>query len=384
METRHRAVSAIAVALLPLPLVLTACTGDKSDHKGRSAPTRPAVQLSVTPDTGAKNLPATTEIGATVSGGKITNVTLADSTQRAVSVSPRTDGSSWVPAVPLAYNRTYTATVTATSPKGEHETRTTTFTTMKDPGANRIGTGLYFENGATYGVGMPVAVEFDKDIPDSAKPAVQRRLFVKSNPPQVGAWRWFGNRQVLYRPQNYWQPGTTLTVRTALGGLPVGRQYLDQDRGGTAKIGHKQTFLVKNSTKRLYVYQNDKLVRTFKESAGKPSTPTGSGNLVIMSREPSTLFSTPEYRMTAYYAERLTWGGVYFHSAPWSVGQQGYVNVSHGCINLSESDAIWVYRTSQVGDPVTITGTEAHISPGDGWTVWDMSWEQYKKGIVLE
>jgi lipoprotein-anchoring transpeptidase ErfK/SrfK len=383
MKPRRWATRMVAAVALPVLLVLVGCTGGKGRGNGLPAVVRPAMQFNLAPSTGAKNLPASTEIGTTVANGKVTSVTLVDSTQKSVPGSFRPDGSSWVPATPLAFDRTYTATVTATSPDGRSETRTTTFSTMKKPGPNRIGTGLYFQNGATYGVGMPVAIEFDSDIPDSAKAAVERRLFVTSNPPQVGAWRWYGDRQVLYRPERYWQPGTKLTVRAALDGLPVGRRYLDQDRGGTAKIGRKQTFVVKNSTKRLYVYQDDNLVRTFKESAGKPSTPTGSGNLVIMSREYSTLFSTPEYRITAYYAERLTWGGVYFHSAPWSVGEQGYTNVSHGCINLSEANAAWVYNVSQVGDPVTISGTEVHISPGDGWTVWDMSWDEYKKGSAL-
>lgn len=381
MKLRRWATRTVAVALPPVLLVLAGCTGGKGHDL--PAVVRPAMQFTLVPSTGAKNLPASTEIGTTVAGGKVTSVTLVDSTQKSVTGSFRPDGSSWVPAEPLAFDRTYTATLTATSPDGQRETKTTTFSTMKNPGSNRIGTGLYFQSGQTYGVGMPVAIDFDSDIPDSAKAAVERRLFVTSDPPQVGAWRWYGDRQVLYRPQNYWQPGTKLTVRAALGGLPVGHQYLDQDRGGTAKIGHKQTFVVQNSTKRLYVYQDDKLVRTFKESAGKSSTPTGSGNLVIMSRDYSTPFNTPEYNITAFYAERLTWGGVYFHSAPWSVGDQGYTNVSHGCINLSEGDATWVYNASQVGDPVTIKGTEVHISPGDGWTVWDISWDEYKKGSAL-
>ena len=232
MKLRRWATRTVAVALPPVLLVLAGCTGGKGHDL--PAVVRPAMQFTLVPSTGAKNLPASTEIGTTVAGGKVTSVTLVDSTQKSVTGSFRPDGSSWVPAEPLAFDRTYTATLTATSLDGQRETKTTTFSTMKNPGSNRIGTGLYFQSGQTYGVGMPVAIDFDSDIPDSAKAAVERRLFVTSDPPQVGAWRWYGDRQVLYRPQNYWQPGTKLTVRAALGGLPVGHQYLDQDRGGTA------------------------------------------------------------------------------------------------------------------------------------------------------
>ncbi len=31
----------------------------------------------------------------------------------------------------------------------------------------------------------------------------------------------------------------------------------------------------------------------------------------------------------------------YVHSAPWSVADQGKRNVSHGCINISPSNAKW-------------------------------------------
>jgi lipoprotein-anchoring transpeptidase ErfK/SrfK len=50
----------------------------------------------------------------------------------------------------------------------------------------------------------------------------------------------------------------------------------------------------------------------------------------------------------------VTWGGVYVHSAPWSVGSQGNANVSHGCINLSPDNAEWYFNTVRVGDPVIV------------------------------
>jgi lipoprotein-anchoring transpeptidase ErfK/SrfK len=35
------------------------------------------------------------------------------------------------------------------------------------------------------------------------------------------------------------------------------------------------------------------------------------------------------------YSVRFTWSGDYMHDAYWSVGEQGYTDVSHGCVNLS-------------------------------------------------
>jgi lipoprotein-anchoring transpeptidase ErfK/SrfK len=150
-----------------------------------------------------------------------------------------------------------------------------------------------------------------------------------------------------------------------------------------ATIGPKQVFLVRNDTKTLYVYQNNALTRKFPVSLGKHSTPTSSGNLVIMSREYVTVFDTPLYRITAYYDERITWDGQFLHAAPWSVGSQGRRNVSHGCVNLSVRNAAWVFGMAQVGDPVTVSGTETHVARGNGWTVWDMTWREYLRGSAL-
>src|SRR5262245_37980715 len=309
---------AIRTLIAVLPVGLAACTAGQASL-GTAWHAKPKVPLTLTvaPSTGARNVPVSTEIGTTVSGGTVTAVAVTDGSGRSVPGAMRQDGSSWVPASRLEYGKTYTASVTVADGTGRRTSSTTSFTTMAEPGGATISTGLYFATGNTYGVGMPIVVEFDTPIPDSAKAAVERRLFVTSDPPQVGVWHWYGGTQVMYRPQVYWLPGTRLTVRAALEGVPVGRQYLDADRGGTATIGPKQVFVIRNETKHIYVYQNDKLTKSFRVSLGKPSTPTSSGNFVLMTHESSTLFSTPEYRITAYYAERFTWGGQFVHAAPW-------------------------------------------------------------------
>jgi lipoprotein-anchoring transpeptidase ErfK/SrfK len=54
------------------------------------------------------------------------------------------------------------------------------------------------------------------------------------------------------------------------------------------------------------------------------------------------------------YAVRVTWGGVYVHSAPWSVNSRGVDNVSHGSINVSPSNAAWSFDTVGVGDRIIV------------------------------
>ena len=50
--------------------------------------------------------------------------------------------------------------------------------------------------------------------------------------------------------------------------------------------------------------------------------------------------STPPngYDEYVYDDVHISDSGEYVHAAPWSVGDQGVINVSHGCINLSAAE----------------------------------------------
>jgi L,D-transpeptidase-like protein len=84
------------------------------------------------------------------------------------------------------------------------------------------------------------------------------------------------------------------------------------------------------------------------------------------------------------YSVRFTWSGMYIHAADWSVAQQGVVNVSHGCVNLSPAHAAAYYRLARAGDPVTVTGSPGAGTWGDGWTVWFWTWHRLMRGSALD
>jgi lipoprotein-anchoring transpeptidase ErfK/SrfK len=195
---------------------------------------------------------------------------------------------------------------------------------------------------------------------------------------------------VYYRAPKYWQPGTELTVRAALGGVPTGSgRYGDRDRSATAKIGRDFEIKVDNASKKMTVVQDGKVVRTVAVSLGKSSTPSSSGTMVVMDKAASTIFDTTDtdgaagYRDTIQFAQRLTWSGQYIHSAPWSTGAQGHTNVSHGCVNVSPSNARWLFDKTLIGDPVTVKGTSDKLAYGNGWTAWNLSWADFVKGSAL-
>jgi lipoprotein-anchoring transpeptidase ErfK/SrfK len=385
----------VAVMVLALVTPLAACSDDKERPKPAaqietpSTPVPPAT-LTLTPTADKKGVPVSTEIGLELAGGTITAVTLKDDDGKTVSGSLRDDGTAWVPGKPLKTKHGYEATATAENAAGQRTTATTRFTTMATP-ARRTGTGLYLFDDRTYGVAMPVVAEFSPGIKKADRGAVQKRLFVKTNPPQPGTWSWTSSgTQAYYRAPKYWKPGTTLSVRLAIGGLPTGGgRYGDRDRSATAKIGRSFVMSVENKTKKMTVVENGKKLRTMSVSLGKPSTPSSSGTMVIMDKHTSTIFDTTDtdgadgYRMTIAYAQRLTWSGQYIHSAPWSVGAQGHRNVSHGCVNLSPSNARWLFGKTLVGDPITVRGTGNKLVYGNGWTPWNVSWTEFAKGSAL-
>ncbi|MCW6005590.1 L,D-transpeptidase family protein [Micromonospora sp. CPCC 205371] len=406
MSGRVRRGAAAVAAVVVASLALTAC-GDSGSPKfvsgsqapgatpsasGSAAPAdNGSLSLSITPAANTKNVPVSAEIGVKLTGdGQVGSVTLAEEGGKAVSGKMREDGTSWVPSSPLKWGKTYTATVTA-SGGGADTTQTTTFTTMAKP-SKKTGTGLYLFDDRTYGVAMPVVVEFHPGIAAKDRAAVEKRMFVSTSPSQPGVWHWVSSgTQAFYRSKEYWQPGTTLTVRIALGGLPTGGgRYGDQDRKATAKIGDRVEMKVDNKTKMMTVFKDGKVIKTIPVSLGKKSTPSASGTMVVMEKKEKTVFDTRDapdpanrYVVDIEFAQRLTWSGQYIHSAPWSTADQGRRNVSHGCLNLSAGNAKWLFGQTKIGDPVTVKGTEDKLAHGDGWTAWNLTWQQFIKGSAL-
>ncbi|SCL33344.1 Lipoprotein-anchoring transpeptidase ErfK/SrfK [Micromonospora rhizosphaerae] len=384
----RRRFTLIAVTIAATPLVLGGCTADQKPGVHGKKAVGPS--LTVTPGDKSRDVPISAEVGATVKGGKITAVRLTDDKGAPVAAEPREDGSGWVPAKPLKNSKTYTAEVTATGDKGRTTTQKTTFTTAAKSTKPAITSELYFTSKQTYGTALPVTVAFDPPIPKEARADVQRRLFVKTDPPQPGTWSWVKDgKQVEYRAPDFWKPDTKISVRSALQGLPIGKNAIgDADRTATSKIGRQVSLEIDNGTKQMSVYQDGKLLRKIPVSLGKSSTPTSSGKMVIMEKFDRTTFDTrgdPNggYVVDVDDAQRLTWGGEFIHSAPWSEGDQGNINVSHGCTNVSAAAAHWLMGITQVGDLVTVKGTEVKLDQGNGFTAWNVSWDEFAKGSAL-
>lgn len=203
--------------------------------------------------------------------------------------------------------------------------------------------------GDVVGVAHPVTVTFTAPVTD--RQAAEKSLRVSSTSTPTGEFTWLSDDVMQWTPDQFWPAHSSISV--AAGGAKTSFET------GAAVVGvadiDAHTFTVSI---------DDEVVREMPASMGKPKFPTPTGTFTALSKEPVVVMdsrtigiplSDPEgYKLTVNDAVRVTWGGVYVHGAPWSVGSQGYANVSHGCINLSPDNAAWYFDTVSVGDPIIV------------------------------
>jgi len=156
-------------------------------------------------------------------------------------------------------------------------------------------------------------------------------------------------------------------------------------------IGAKHLSTIDNNSHQMLVYQNDQLIDTWPVSMGKQGFETLQGTLTVLYKldkvkmQSCTTFggaacipgSTKYYNEYVYYDTAISTTGFYIHSAPWSVGDQGVDNVSHGCVNLSPERATTFYNWSMPGDVVVITNTGNTATYASGEGDWQIDFAQY-------
>jgi lipoprotein-anchoring transpeptidase ErfK/SrfK len=248
--------------------------------------------------------------------------------------------------------------------------------------------------GQTVGVGMPVIIRFD--VPVSDRASVEKHLSVVSRPAQAGAFHWISSQEVHWRPRSFWRPGTDVTVKADIAGVPAGKGvYGQKNRATTFHVGRSMISKVNMDTDQMRVFENGRLIRTIPITTGaQPKFTTRSGTKVIVEkyrhkRMNSETIGIDPNSADGYdiddveYAMRVTYSGEFVHAAPWSVGSQGRANVSHGCTGMSTANAAWLYDRSNVGDVVQYTGTSKPMELTNGFGDWNESFRDYRAGSAL-
>jgi lipoprotein-anchoring transpeptidase ErfK/SrfK len=217
------------------------------------------------------------------------------------------------------------------------------------PTSGPVVTSVSPGSGEVVGVAAPIEVTFAEPVTNRARAEQSIDITSKSTP--TGKFTWLSNDTVQFTPDQFWPAHSPISVTA--GGFSTSFETGSKVVGIADIDAH--TFTVKI---------DDQVVKEMPASMGKPKHPTPIGSFTALAKEKSVVMdsrtigiplSDPEgYKLTVADAVRITNGGVYVHSAPWSVGSQGYANVSHGCINLSPSNAAWYFDTVRVGDPVIV------------------------------
>jgi len=344
--------------------------GGTTGHSSPSAP--PPAQLAITPADGTRHVNPSKGITVTASQGKISNVTVTTGGGGAVAGVLAPGGLSW----PLHPGTKYSVTATAVNTAGKTVTATSSFRTLFPSATMSAVTAL---GDQTYGVGMPIMITFSSPV--TRRAAVEKAIEIKSSKPVVGAWMWDGNEALDFRTQVYWPQHTNVSFTAHFNGLEFAPGVF-----GTANLS--QAFHIGNSligvtstrTHRTRIYWKDKLFGVWPDSSGMPGDDTANGTYLTIEKANPTLMSGPGYKnVPVYWSVRFTWSGNYYHAAPWSLYEQGFTNVSHGCVNLSPANAETYYNWAVPGDPITITGSPSTGIWNDGYTEWFYSWNQLLK-----
>jgi lipoprotein-anchoring transpeptidase ErfK/SrfK len=385
----------VAAALIPaVVLGLSACGGNH-------APSQPQVitdkgtpygdllvpKLTASVKDGAVGVSVESPVMVSAEDGVLGAVTMVNDEGTLVAGQLSPDGLMWSTAEPLGYNKRYTLNAQSLG-LGGVASQQMSFETHSPE--NLTMPYLLPNDGEVVGVGQPVAIRFDENIPNRS--AAEKAIKITSNPPVQGAFYWLNNREVRWRPAAYWTPGTTVDVAVNTYGVDLGDGLFGQEDVTTRfTIGDEVITTVDDSTKTLTVKRNGEVIKSMPVSMGKNSTPTNNGTYIVGDRfghivMDSSTYGVPVnspngYRTEVDFATQISYSGIFVHAAPWSVGSQGYSNVSHGCINVSTSNAQWYYNNSKRGDVVEIANTVGSILPGtDGLGDWNIPWEQWKVG----
>jgi lipoprotein-anchoring transpeptidase ErfK/SrfK len=396
--TRPRRKSTLLAAVLLVPVVVF---GISACNSAPSAPPQPKTitdkgtpfgdllvpKLTASVTDGAVGVTVDSPVAVSAEDGVLGAVTMTDDDGTPVAGQLSPDGLKWVTTDPLDYNERYTLNAQSLG-LGGVTTRSMTFETHSPE--NLTMPYLLPNDGEVVGVGQPVAVRFDENIPDRL--AAEKAITVTTNPPVEGAFYWLSNREVRWRPAAYWTPGTTIDVAVNTYGVDLGDGLFGQENVTTHfTIGDQVIATADDDTKTLTVRRNGEVIKTMPISMGKSSTPTSNGAYIIGDRfshmvMDSSTYGVPSnspngYRTEVDFATQMSYSGIYVHAAPWSVGSQGYSNVSHGCLNVSTSNAKWFYDNTKRGDIVEVANTVGSILPGtDGLGDWNVPWEQWKAG----
>ncbi|MEU5845204.1 L,D-transpeptidase [Saccharopolyspora shandongensis] len=345
-------------------------------------PADPVAKVSFEPGADAGEVNPAAPITATVDRGRFDSIALANTDGKQVAGELSKDGKSWHATEALGYGKSYSWTGQAIGDDGKQVPVQGTFSTLQPK--KTIRATINPTDNAEVGIAMPISVKFDEAVQDKA--GIQRALTVQASVPVEGSWAWLSDRQVDWRPKEYWPAHTHVSVHAKLYGQSYGKgSYGLADLSTEFDIGRAQIVKAAVGTHRLVVMRNGEQVANYAASYGEeydPGRNTPNGTFIIMQKNPVEIMDNPRY---GYRDVRKTWAarfsnhGEFIHENQENAAALGKVNNSHGCINLSAADAKAYFDSALLGDPVEVTGSASTMPPQFDVYDWLLNWDQWTK-----
>lgn len=122
------------------------------------------------------------------------------------------------------------------------------------------------------------------------------------------------------------------------------------DPGAHWSVGRE--IVVDLSTQMTYAYENGELKFSALISSGLPATPTVQGEYAIWHKTPAQTMSGPGYSLPNVQWVMYFYQGYGFHGTYW---HNNFGNpMSHGCVNMTNEDAQWLYNFGSLGTNVWV------------------------------
>jgi hypothetical protein len=179
------------------------------------------------------------------------------------------DKTTWTSTDVLSYSATYNIDSHAADSSGttiEQQGKVATLTPRSRPTRMIPAPSSVTQTGV--GGGQPIVFQFS--CPVKNKAAVEKQLSVVSTPPQTGGWYWVDDKNVHYRPEQYWQPGTTFTVSAKIYGVDFGNGvYGAADRTKTYHVHDSWIAKADGNTEQMQIFHNGQMVNSMPISMGQ-------------------------------------------------------------------------------------------------------------------
>ncbi|GAB2761205.1 L,D-transpeptidase [Amycolatopsis magusensis] len=392
MFQRRTVLRAAAVTPVVLsPIVLAACSGDEGGgtNPGGGQPQQPEppkAVLTAEPAVDAKDAPVVKPVTVKVTEGTLTEVKVTNPEGKELEGALNPEKTVWTSSEQLGYGKSYTYAAKASGSDGKPVELAGKFDTVKP--AKVIRATLNPGDDAEVGVGMPISVKFEAAVSD--RKAAQAALEVKTSKEVEGGWAWLSDRQVNWRPKEYWPAGTVVEVAAKLYGVDLGKGvYAKADVTTKFKIGRNQVVKVNTPDHVMKVYRDGSEHASYPCSNGKDADPnlnTPNGTLIVMTKEPTSIFDNARYGYTNVKKKwccRISNHGEFIHENEENRGNIGKANTSHGCVNLLEADAKAYFDSALIGDPVEITGSQASMPTTSDVMDWLLDWKTWQSKSAI-